>query len=225
MLIAHATDLTGDDEPAFVHATAVASAARARLVSIHANAASSTLPDAKALATRWGRSITHDRLCHDCCDDVADTVIDALATVNADLVVLGTHGRHGFAALTHPSVGEAIARNITAPVLVVPNRSRGFVDADTGAIDLSRIVISAATADEARHLATIIAPLTALASSAVHVEVVPPRQDLASARDACLLVLPTHGHDRVSEVLFGSHAEHVLRDSGCPVLLVPMPAH
>lgn len=41
------------------------------------------------------------------------------------------------------------------------------------------------------------------------------------ARDACLIVMVTRGHDAVGDVLRGSHTERVIRDARCPVLSVP----
>lgn len=226
MLIAHATDLSGHDEAAFVHATAIAAAAEARLVTIHGNAANVTpgaLPDASALAARWGRTLQHDRVCHDCCEDVADTVLDALRTLQPDLVILGTHSRHGFATITHPSVEEAITRNITSPVLIVPNTCRGFIDAATGTILLSRIVISAAVADVPL-LSNVAGTLATLAGNRdVSFTITTPDHNLEVARDACLIVVPSRGHESIGDVLFGSRTEHVVRDATCPVLVVPVP--
>lgn len=249
MLIAHATDLSGDDTPAFVHASALAAASASRLVTVHGNAAphtASQLPDASELATRWSRTIDHVRLCHECCDDAADTVIDAIHGLKPDLVVLGTHARHGLRALLHASVGEAIARNLAAPALIVPNQSRGFVDAATGTIDLHRILIPAGNVDQARRGLAAARTLLSLAGVAnAELEIVHSGDDdpalaqlgvpvtrvssdvdhailgTARKRNACLIVMPTQGHDSVGDVLLGSHTERVIRDSQCPVLSVP----
>lgn len=250
MLIAHATDLTGDDLAAFVHASALAAASASRLVSLHGNApaeAASQLPDAGELARRWGRPIEHERRCHECCDDVSDTVIDALRKLGPELVVVGTHARHGIKALLNGSVGETIARNLAVPALVVPNRSRGFVDAATGAIDLRRIVIPAGNLMEAerglaaaRGLLALVGaadaeleilhvgePDPALSRLGVPVTVITGKLEdaiveRARARDVCLIVMPTRGHDGVGDVLGGSHTEHVIREASCPVLSVPL---
>jgi nucleotide-binding universal stress UspA family protein len=134
MLIAHATDLTGDDPSAFVHASALAAASSARLITVHGNApavGASALPDAAELATRWGRAISHERRCHECCDDVADTVLDALRELRPELVVLGTHGRHGLAALVRAA--SARASRATSRSRRHSEWRRGFVNAATGA--------------------------------------------------------------------------------------------
>lgn len=249
MLIAHATDLTGDDAAAFIHASALAAASASRLVSVHGNAAPETasrLPDAAELATRWARTIDHLRVCHECCDDVEDTVIDAIRKLKPGLVVLGTHARHGLRALLHASVGEAIARNLAVPALIVPNRSRGFVDASTGAIDLHRILIPAGDVAQARRGLAAARNLVALAGVNAQLEIVHVGEDdpaigllgvpvslaaskdldaaildVARSRKPCLIVMPTQGHDSVGDVLLGSHTEHVIRDAECPVLSVP----
>jgi nucleotide-binding universal stress UspA family protein len=252
MLIAHATDLTGDDDAAFVHATALAVAARARLVTVHGNpgaTAASALPDAAALASRWGHTLAHERRCHDCCEDVAETVLDALQPLGADLIVVGTHARRGLSALMHTSIGETIARNLGRPVLVIPNRVRGFVDRATGAIDLGRVVIPAASQLEldrgieaARSLVAML-HLPPPALDAVHVgddgadiqhpggSVIRTHGTLedvivsvARERQACLIVMPTRAHDGIGDVLLGSHTERVIRESSCPVLAVPFAA-
>lgn len=249
MLIAHTTDLTGDDAGAFIHATALAASGGARLVTIHGNPGSATtadLPDAGALAARWGLRVDHERRCHDCCDEVVDTVVDALHTLHPDLVVVGTHGRRGLAALFKDSVGEAIARNVSVPVLVVPDASRGFVDAATGTIDLTRIVVPAGTVAEAQRGIAAARALARLGGVRAEIEVVHVGHEpmpgiegvtvahahgkledaiLATARAhrACVIVMPTHGHDGVGDVLIGSHTERVIREAACPVLAVPVP--
>jgi nucleotide-binding universal stress UspA family protein len=45
----------------------------------------------------------------------------------------------------------------------------------------------------------------------------------AAARDADLLVLGGHGHSRVWHTVLGSVSEECVRDSSCPVVVVPSP--
>jgi nucleotide-binding universal stress UspA family protein len=248
MLIAHATDLTGDDAPAFLHAAALAGLGNARLVTVYAGPdREATPPDAAALASRWGRAFEYefrhapgnDR------EEIADTVLASLRAVRPDLIVIGTHARHGLAALVHGSVGEALARNLEAPVLVVPNSVRGFVDPRDGAIDLARIVIPAGNAEDARRGIEGARRLLALAQEPaarleiVHAGPVDPELarlgaavtridgvledaivDAVRARDACMIAMATRGHDSVGDVLLGSHTERVIREASCPVLSV-----
>jgi nucleotide-binding universal stress UspA family protein len=47
---------------------------------------------------------------------------------------------------------------------------------------------------------------------------------LEAARDASMLVVASHGHGRVGEVLLGSVSQHVARHASCPVVVVREPA-
>jgi nucleotide-binding universal stress UspA family protein len=52
--------------------------------------------------------------------DPARTVLEQARALEADLVVLGTHGRSGFERLVLGSVAEKVLRRATCPVLTVP---------------------------------------------------------------------------------------------------------
>jgi nucleotide-binding universal stress UspA family protein len=53
-------------------------------------------------------------------DDVPTLVLKAAADYNADLLVMGTHGRRGMQRLILGSVAERCVRQSTLPVLLVP---------------------------------------------------------------------------------------------------------
>jgi nucleotide-binding universal stress UspA family protein len=53
-------------------------------------------------------------------DDVAEMVLAAAVAFNADLLVMGTHGRKGFQRLLLGSVAERCLRQATLPVLLIP---------------------------------------------------------------------------------------------------------
>ncbi len=244
MLIAHATDLTGEDDAAFMHAAAIASASGFPLISLYAGEPTGAArPDASELVHRWQRPTDHTFRCVQCCDEAADTVIDALTSLRPSLIVLGTHARRGLSAFLHGSVSEAIARNVRTPVLIVPNGRPGFVDRETGRLVLERVLVPAGTASEAelgiaatRRLAALtgVAPQTHL----VHVGPIDAAFEgfdvvrIAGAIDEAIvtaavriganaIVMPTHGHDGIGDILSGTHTEHVVRDAGLPVLVVP----
>lgn len=259
-VIVHTTDLSGTDGTAFVHACALAARAQARLVSLHGNASAeqvARLPEAKALMEKWQRArpqealaIEHQRRCHECCDDVTDTLLDAIAQISPGLVVTGATARRGLAALVHTSVSEALARNVDVPTLVVPNGCRGFVDADSGLVDLRRLLVPAVDVASARvglaaaralcALAGVEAgellvlhvgdePLVLPAALATGVRLMTARgrledaiAEVAQREGACVIVMPTHGHDGLGDALWGSHTEHVMREARCPVLVVPL---
>jgi nucleotide-binding universal stress UspA family protein len=54
-------------------------------------------------------------------DDVSVVVLKAAADFNADLLVMGTHGRRGFQRLILGSVAERCVRQATLPVLLIPS--------------------------------------------------------------------------------------------------------
>jgi len=54
-------------------------------------------------------------------DDVATLVVSAASTFNADLLVMGTHGRKGVQRLILGSVAERCLRQATLPVLLIPS--------------------------------------------------------------------------------------------------------
>ena len=58
-------------------------------------------------------------------EQVHDAILAEAAAVNADLLVLGTHGRSGFQRLFLGSVTEKVIRKSTCPTLVVPPRAAG----------------------------------------------------------------------------------------------------
>lgn len=255
MRIVHACDFTGDDVPAVLHAAALASRG-ARLITLHAGRDDrEPSPSPPELAARWGRPIDRELVriaieADDVSDGAADNLIDALRELRPELVVVGTHARHGIAAWIRGSIGEAIARNLRVPVLVVPNHARGFVDPRDGAVALRRILVPADHAEAARRGAEAARWLAQLAGHApgpddelaiVHAGAIDPDLErlgipilriegilenailaAARARDACLIAMATRGHDSVGDVLRGSHTERVIREASCPVLSVPL---
>jgi len=151
--IAFTTGLDPREVPALSTATALALASDAKLVTVHATTGgppARDLPHPEEVARRWGRELRCDSLVHTCCEDVTDTLLDALRRVAPDLVVAGTHQRGSLAQLLSGSVAEAVARNVAVPTLVVPLDGAGLADASTGALDLRRILVPAGDAESAR---------------------------------------------------------------------------
>jgi len=50
-------------------------------------------------------------------------ILDTANEWNADLIILGTHGRTGFDHFISGSVAEGVARRSVCPVLIVPNKT------------------------------------------------------------------------------------------------------
>jgi nucleotide-binding universal stress UspA family protein len=151
--IAYTTGLDPAERPVLATAAALAVATRAKLVTVHATTGgppSSELPHPEEVARGWGKTIACDSLVHTCCEDVTDTLLDALRRVAPDLVVAGTHQRGSLAQLLSGSVAEAVARNMSVPTLVVPLDGRGLANEVDGALDLRRIVVPAGDAEATR---------------------------------------------------------------------------
>jgi nucleotide-binding universal stress UspA family protein len=79
---------------------------------------SAILEDAMAEAGRAGVDATSSTLETDV-DDPAGEILAESARWGADLIVMGTHGRHGLAHLILGSVAEGVLRRATVPVLLV----------------------------------------------------------------------------------------------------------
>ena len=57
--------------------------------------------------------------------DVAENILETARERNADLIVMGTHGRHGLSHLLLGSVAERVLRNATCPVLTTHAEPQG----------------------------------------------------------------------------------------------------
>lgn len=157
--IAHATDLRETENLAFVHGVALARTSRSTLFSVHANddpALFDRIPRAVDLLARWNAlpagssegdeskvGMKHERLLDNCCDDPVDTLLRAIRMREPQLFVGCTSGREGIARAMLGSVAEAIALQLRVPSLLFPMAGRGFVDADTGAMKLRKILVTA----------------------------------------------------------------------------------
>jgi nucleotide-binding universal stress UspA family protein len=198
--------------------------------------------------------VTHERIVRDCCEDAADTLLDTLRRLEPDLLVAATHARTGVGRLVAGSVAESVARNLRVPSLLLPLGGVGFVDRQSGRTDLSRILVPAGNQNEGQQGVDAAVALAGLAGFPggelvlLHVEDGHPPPDVrapsgfsltrrsvggplepailevARELDACLVVMATHGHDGVLDVLFGSHTERVLHALSRPLLWVPFEA-
>ncbi len=254
--IVHTTDLVHDDPTSFQHSIALARASGARLVSLHANAPASAaerMPEAAEILRAWGAPVSDvefSKQVHSCCDDPVDTILDALRHIKPDLIVSATHKKSALARIFAGSSAEAIARNATAPVLLLPAEPRGFVDKATGKIDLQRVLVPIGDARAAvvalRTAASFaeIAGAQTVEFTLVHVgqpvdvttQWLTAREGwtvrhhnvdrdvedaiLEHAQNSCVVVMATRGHDSVGDVIRGSHTDRVLHRTHCPLLAV-----
>ncbi len=143
---------------------------------------------------------------------VDESPVDAIlhASHAADLIVLGTHGRHGPGRWWLGSVAERVVRVAQVPVLVVR--------ADSGPVRdvFDRIVVSAPAASDARACA---ARLGETFGSTV-VETAAPPDGRAAVMSEASLVVMAMGQGDAAAMTAGAAADLL---AGCrkPVLFVP----
>lgn len=118
----------------------------------------------------------------------ATLIVEAVARVGADLVVMGTHGRHGFERLLLGSVAERVVRTARCPVVTVPPPS-----VTTSALPFKRVVCAVDFSDSstnAVHFARTLAQESNSTLTLVHVLEWPPENealamfDMTAYRDA-----------------------------------------
>ena len=215
----------------------------------------------RARLARWGlleagapQSAVRDRLGIDVAkfdfrQSSAPHAVEAFAHDHgADLMVLGTRGLTGFDRWLEGSMAERIADRLRVRTLFVSGHARGFVDSETGAMRLSRILFPVdSTPDPEPAYGELEDWLRELdvstrAVRAVHAGATPPRlrhglareqlkvEQIAgpavegivdAAADADLIVMPTQGRQGFLDLLRGSTTQRVLRRAPCPVLAIP----
>jgi nucleotide-binding universal stress UspA family protein len=74
-------------------------------------------------------------------DNATGALLQQLTAHPTELLVLSTHQREGLARLTHHAVAEPVARGTHARTLFVPAGVAGFVSAETGRTNLTRVLI------------------------------------------------------------------------------------
>ena len=207
----------------------------------------------------------------------AAEILRAAEALPADLLVMGTHGRSGFARLVLGSVTETVLRKAVCPVLTVPAAVPDAVPAAPGlftrvlcAVDFSECSMHAleyamSMAEEADATLTVMYVVEALPDvpREIHetvvtgpgnlLEFVARAEEAARARfkdiipdnvrtyctvdtvvatgkayreilrvageqQADLLVIGVHGRGPIDRMLFGSTAQHLVRQAACPVL-------
>ncbi|HTM26046.1 MAG TPA: universal stress protein [Vicinamibacterales bacterium] len=205
--------------------------------------------------------------------DPLTAIVEAAEALEADLIVMGTHGRSGFQRLLLGSVAENLLRKTACPVLTVPPRADETTSLAFGrmlcAIDFSPASLHAleyaagfASGVQTELYALNVVELMTEGGTALRDELVPGTPDFraefrraaaerltsaipASVRacarvrelvtvgkpdrqilhvaeeEACdLIVMGVQARTAADRMLFGSVAQHVLREARCPVLTV-----
>ena len=189
MRILHPTDLSGASEVAFAHAMKLALVGHGELTVFHVAREAEAeedirrLPKIRETLVQWGL-LPHDSSreavgalgihvvkVEVLGDDPTDEILKYLERHPADLVVLATHQRDGVARWLHRDVAAPLFNRSALPALLVPPDADGFVNHDTGQVQLRRIVLPI---DESPHpgpaLRSLPAFVGALHSGPVTVE-------------------------------------------------------
>ena len=126
-------------------------------------------------------------------DGVGTTLLDTASNVDADLIVLGTHGRRGMRRLFLGSEAEEVIRGSDRPVLAVRQQQPSADPADIGRVlvplDLSEHSVGALehAVDLARqyeahlHLLHVVQPLPDYELPGIYQSSLPPRTDVTDA--------------------------------------------
>jgi nucleotide-binding universal stress UspA family protein len=168
-----------------------------------------------------------------------------------DLMVLGTHGRHGLPGWLHRSTAEPLARRALLPTLFVPHGSRGFVSAEDGSLRIKRLLMPIDHDPSPRYalpdalevlegLGDLDSELTLLHAGRHLPEINMPDPlrwncqtvvsnqspvdaivETAKTLDVDLILMATAGHQGFLDVIRGSTSERVLHHAPCPVLTIP----
>ena len=152
--VVHATALTPEDEVPRRHAVAIAAAVGGRLYSVHVTDVMDSTPEipetaelmrnwvgARGASTERLSTVEHQRVVERTADDPNAVLLRTIAELRPDLVVAGTHARHGMDLALMGSTAEALAREARVPVLLLPIGHAGFVNPETGALRLRKILV------------------------------------------------------------------------------------
>jgi nucleotide-binding universal stress UspA family protein len=156
--IFHPTDFSAADSSAFAHAVKLSCLVQGELTMMHVDPTIERkdfedFPRIRPLLARWGvlpeGSSKEDvaklgvqvKRVRTVAKHAEDAILQQLAAHPTELLVLSTHQREGLARLTHHGIAEPVARGTHARTLFVPAGVEGFVSAETGRTNLTRVLI------------------------------------------------------------------------------------
>jgi nucleotide-binding universal stress UspA family protein len=169
-----------------------------------------------------------------------------------DMLVIGTHQRHGLDVLFGQDLAEYLAQTYRQTTLYVPAQARPFVNPDTGAVSLRRVLIPVADdppADLSFNFLQMLQHVFHRDSVEVtglhcgdtfpalepHLNagnsfrevlskdpVIAAITETARSSDADLIIMTTRGLNTLPRKIMGGITEHVLHVSPCPVLSIPV---
>ncbi|HXQ71433.1 MAG TPA: universal stress protein [Pyrinomonadaceae bacterium] len=158
--VLHPTDFSEGSRIAFHHALKTAMLTRSTLTLLHVatddNSTWSNFPGVRETLERWGalpkgsEKSAVGKLGIDARKVVAsegepvEMVVGYLAKHPADLIVLATSQREGRVRWLGKSVAEPVVRKAGEMTLLIPGDTQGFVSADDGSVNLSKVLVPVA---------------------------------------------------------------------------------
>lgn len=154
----HPTDFSAADSAAFAHAVKLTILVQGELTMMHVDPTIERknfedFPRIRPLLARWGilpegsskddvakLGVQINRV-RAVADNTTGALLQQLTTHPTELLVLSTHQHAGLARLTHHGVAEPLARGTDAKTLFLPVGVEGFVSAETGRTNLTRVLI------------------------------------------------------------------------------------
>ena len=178
--------------------------------------------------------------------DAAAGISEFVVKHGPDLLVAASHGRTGLNWWLAGSVALETLRRTALPTLLIGPSAKPFVNGETGAITLSRVLFPVAVSPSPGVAAASLSDLMGeetVSPHYVHVaetaqsfdtvqaampgverlegDVVPAILAAAARIDADMIVMPTAGHQGFMDALRGSTTQRVLHEASCPVLALP----
>lgn len=158
--VLHPTDFSEGSRVAFHHALKTAMLTRSTLTLLHVatdeNSKWSNFPGVRETLERWGalpkgsEKSAVARLGIDARKVVAsegepvEMVVGYLAKHPADLIVLAASQREGRMHWLGKSVAEPVVRKANEMTLLIPGNAQGFVSADDGSVNLTKVLVPVA---------------------------------------------------------------------------------
>jgi len=158
--VLHPTDFSEGSRVAFHHALKTALLTKSTLTLLHVATDDTTkwshFPGVRETLERWGalpkgsEKSAVGKLGINACKVVTsegepvEMVVGYLATHRTDLIVLATSQHEGRVRWLGKSVAEPVARKAGEMTLLIPGNAEGFVSADDGSINLTKVLVPVA---------------------------------------------------------------------------------
>ncbi|MGZ3844922.1 MAG: universal stress protein [Flavisolibacter sp.] len=173
--------------------------------------------------------------------DVVDELKDICKKINPLLIVIGKHGASGVQQMLFGSTSLSIIRNITHPVIVVPDRSRDFhmenaalaIDSDVENVCVQKIKSLVKDLKIRLHLvhvrpeksaylqaSNLVAELNSRCSNVYDHEFVHGIESYIKENNIDLLIIMPHKHNLVERLFVKTHTKELLRKISIPIMCI-----